>query len=210
MKLRHYLGFSLALALLALPAVIARPVATPPVLSPEAQLAESREFFFSLLTSKIDDYWHRGDYDDAVRLLEAQIELDPRWIEAYASASWLRWSQKRFSEAEAFCRQGIAANPKDYRLYFELGRMYFRTAKPGSLYQKNPAQARQLYQQASQQLALAVARGAPGEVARLLADAYDKLGRYAEARKVLEKILHEKPGDTLARAHLERLKKIGK
>ena len=208
MKKTHLAALITTLVLLALPVLVAvagRKNAAS-VLSPEAQVEDTREFFFSLLSTKIDDYWHRGDYDNAVRLLRAQIELDPNEVEAYSSAAWLLWSKQHFGEAEKLYQEGIARNPKNYHLYFELGRMYFNTAKPGSLYSKKPEEAKILNQKAVAQLTLAVQYGAPAEVQRLLANALHKLGQDGEARKVLEKVLQENPTDALARKDLENLK----
>jgi tetratricopeptide (TPR) repeat protein len=208
LKKSHFAAFAVSLILLALPVLIARQKSAAPVLSPEDQVEDARDFFFNLLSSKIDDYWHRGDYDNAVRLLRAQIEMDPNWVEAYSSAAWLLWSKKQFGAAKKLYQEGIAKNPEDYHLYFELGRMYVRTAQPGSLYKKTPAEARRLYQQALTPLSQATKYGAPPEVHRLLAHIYHKLGRYREERKVLEQVLQNNPTDAVALKALANLKKL--
>jgi tetratricopeptide (TPR) repeat protein len=57
-------------------------------------------------------------------------ELDPQRIETYVIASyWLRTQLNQVDEAEAFLREGLRANPGDYELLFELGRMSHENRK---------------------------------------------------------------------------------
>jgi tetratricopeptide (TPR) repeat protein len=52
-------------------------------------------------------------------------DLDPQRIETYVIASyWLRTKLHQVDEAEAFLREGLRANPGDYELLFELGRIF--------------------------------------------------------------------------------------
>jgi len=57
-------------------------------------------------------------------------ELDPQRVETYVIASyWLRTKLKRVDEAETFLREGLRANPGDYELLFELGRIFYESRK---------------------------------------------------------------------------------
>ncbi len=57
-------------------------------------------------------------------------ELDPQRIETYVIASyWLRTKLKQVDEAETFLREGLRANPGDYELLFELGRIFYEHRK---------------------------------------------------------------------------------
>ncbi|NIM05708.1 MAG: tetratricopeptide repeat protein [Armatimonadetes bacterium] len=173
------------------------------------QVRDAVNFFMHLTAVQIDAYWHVGDYENCIRLLKLQIELKPRHVEAYDGAAWLLWSMRRFDEAEALYKQGIAKNPKTYRLYFELGQMYYLTARP-SLYNKSGEESRRLYEKAVEQLYLAVQHPCPAQVNRLLARILHTLHRYDEERKVLEDILKDNPTDTIARRNLKRLEEMGK
>jgi tetratricopeptide (TPR) repeat protein len=166
------------------------------------------DFFMNLLSKQADNYYGAGDYDNAVRILKLQMGLDPHWIEAYDSAAWLLWSMERLEEAVAVYKQGIAANPDNYQLYFELGTIYWRTARP-SIYKSSEQEARKLSEKAAEQLYLAVEHGAPVTVQRLLATVLHSLGRYAEERKVIEEVLKKNPTDGVALRKLQQLEQMG-
>jgi tetratricopeptide (TPR) repeat protein len=57
--------------------------------------------------------------------LRITASLDPNRIETYTvSAYWLRTRMGKPKEAEAFLREGLAANPGSYAILFELGRIF--------------------------------------------------------------------------------------
>jgi tetratricopeptide (TPR) repeat protein len=52
-------------------------------------------------------------------------EVNPHHVESYLEAAfWLRRTEGRHREAEAFLRQGYRSNPDSYELLFELGRVF--------------------------------------------------------------------------------------
>jgi tetratricopeptide (TPR) repeat protein len=173
------------------------------------QVDRAKTSLMNLLTARIDESWHRGDYEKCVRLFRMQMRLDPKWVESYDGAAWLLWSMGKFDEAEAIYKEGIANNPGNYRLYFELAHMYYRTAR-SSLYEKSEEESRRLYEQAVEQLRLAIQRQSPSHVNYLLARIFHTLGRYAEERAVLEKMLQKYPEDSFAKRDLKRLEEMGK
>ncbi len=201
----------LALLLAGVPLGASTPVEKKATTAAEAKATVERsvDFFMEVLSARADERFHAGDYDNSIRLMRLQMELEPTYLESYDSAAWLLWSMERFAEAVAVYKQGIANNPDNYRLYFELGYMYFRTARP-SLYHKKGEESRRLYTQAEEQLRLAVQHPCPPDVDRLLARTLDLLGRYAEERKALEDLLKKYPDDSLAQSHLKRLEQMGK
>jgi len=201
----------LILLLAGIPVAASAPADKNETAAQQAKAAVERavDFFMEVLTARIDQYWHIGDYENCVRLLRLQMELDPSWVESYDGAGWLLWSMERFEEAEAVYKQGIANNPDNYRLYFELGHMYFRTAKP-SIYKKSGEESRQLFEKATEQLYLAVQHPCPPDVNRLLAHTLHILGRYEEERAVLEDVLKKNPTDAIALRDLKRLEEMGK
>ena len=201
----------------ALALVIAAPLAVSGVIQPRPPAGEQArskvdstvDFFIYLAGVRADHYWHKGDYESCARMIMLQTELDPHLIELYDQAGWLLWSSGQFEKAEAFYKKGIAHNPEVYLLYYDLGDMYYRTARP-SLYNRSPEQSRRLFEQAVEQFRLAVERNAPIVIHRQLAHALHKLGRYDQERQVWENVLRLNPTDGVALRSLERLKKLGK
>lgn len=168
----------------------------------------STAYFVNLLSTRIDQYWHKGDYESCIRLLKLQTTVDPQWLEGYDQAGWLLWSMKRLDEAEKIYLEGIAKNPDSYRLYYELGHMYYRTAD-GTLYDKTPEEIQTLYEKSAEQLEQAIKKSpCPGYIKRHYARILGKLGRHEEQRKVLEALLEADPSDFLCRRDLEALKNV--
>jgi tetratricopeptide (TPR) repeat protein len=57
--------------------------------------------------------------------LRLSADMDPRRVQTYLTASyWLRAEMNRPTEAEAFLREGLRANPDSYEILFELGKVY--------------------------------------------------------------------------------------
>jgi len=76
---------------------------------------------------------HSGDEEAApgtereiLPWLRLSAQLDPQRVETYVVASyWLRSKLGKVDEAEQFLREGLQANPGDYEILFELGRIYY-------------------------------------------------------------------------------------
>jgi tetratricopeptide (TPR) repeat protein len=65
--------------------------------------------------------------------LRLSAELDPQRVETYVVASfWLRTKLGQVEEAEKFLREGLQANPGDYEILFELGRIYYENRQDSS------------------------------------------------------------------------------
>jgi len=183
--------------------------APSPVEQAQQNVDDAVEFFLDVLTIRLDQYWHVGDYDNAVKLLKLQADLDPQWIEPYDGAAWLLWSMSRLDEAEAILKKGIENIPDNYRLHFELGHMYFRT-RPGSIYKLDEAEYKEMLVKSVDALYEAVKYPCPPDVDRLLGQALKKLERYDEAKTVLEAAKKKHPDDYLIQRDLERLEKLEK
>lgn len=57
--------------------------------------------------------------------LRLAAELDPHRVDSYTVAAyWLREHLNRVTDAEAFLREGLRANPDSYEILFELGHLY--------------------------------------------------------------------------------------
>jgi tetratricopeptide (TPR) repeat protein len=76
-----------------------------------------------------DNYWHQGDYPRIVALDRIIVQVDPHFVECYATGGWLMESLGRLTDAEAFYQQGAANNPDSSYAYYNLGMFYFNTLK---------------------------------------------------------------------------------
>lgn len=97
---------------------------------------------------QVDKYWHEGQMHRMVPLMKTCVALDPNFVDAFLLGAWhlaynitaklpqtpeplKEWNekyQKRLGYKEEwyyvavdFLRDGILKNPRDYRLYFDLG-----------------------------------------------------------------------------------------
>ncbi|MFM8468740.1 MAG: tetratricopeptide repeat protein [Limisphaerales bacterium] len=80
------------------------------------------------------------DVREILPWLRASAALDPQKVETYTTtAYWLRQRLGTTTEAEAFLRDGLRANPDSYEILFELGRI-------ADEHRKDPARARNLWE----------------------------------------------------------------
>lgn len=107
-----------------------------------------RKIAASLIWLEVDRYWHQGLLYRMVPLMRTCVALDPNFVEAYLIGAWhlaynatakltdtpqqlKKWSPKYkacVGEKETFyylaidfLKNGIRHNPRDYKLYFDLG-----------------------------------------------------------------------------------------
>jgi len=107
-----------------------------------------RKIAASLIWLEVDRYWHQGLLHRMVPLMRTCVALDPNFVEAYLIGAWhlaynataqlpdtpqhlKKWSQKYnacVGEKESFyylaidfLKNGIRNNPRNYKLYFDLG-----------------------------------------------------------------------------------------
>ncbi|MCX8065369.1 MAG: hypothetical protein N3G21_09395 [Candidatus Hydrogenedentes bacterium] len=107
-----------------------------------------RKIAAGLIWLEVDRYWHQGLLYRMVPLMRTCVALDPNFVEAYLIGAWhlaynataklpdtpqhlKKWSQKYnacLGEKETFyylgidfLKRGIRHNPREYRLYFDLG-----------------------------------------------------------------------------------------
>jgi tetratricopeptide (TPR) repeat protein len=96
----------------------------------------SRSFYPSTHTH-LDEEHAAGGLDsgkDKIRemlpWLRMTAALDPNRIETYTVGSyWLRTRMGKSQQAESFLREGLEANPGNYAILFELGRIYHESYK---------------------------------------------------------------------------------
>ncbi len=73
------------------------------------------------LWRQADEAFHAGDYEKSIALHKKIVALDPHDSESYGVAAWLTWSLGRGEEAIAHLRRGIAGDPKNWKMWDELG-----------------------------------------------------------------------------------------
>lgn len=73
------------------------------------------------LWEQSDEAFHKGDYPLAIRLHKAIVALDPHDVESYSDAAWLMWSMGNGDEAQQHINRGLAANPKNWKMWDAAG-----------------------------------------------------------------------------------------
>jgi len=89
-----------------------------------------------LVRIRIDQFWHAGQYKKIFPLFFLISRIDPEDKEAWATGAWFlvnglapSYPQEKteiFSRAVAFLEEGISHHPDNYRLYWELGWLWYR------------------------------------------------------------------------------------
>lgn len=107
-----------------------------------------RKVAANLLWLEVDKYWHQGQMHRMVPLMRTTVALDPNFVDAYLLGAWhlaynipaklpytpepLKEYHPRYDKrlglqevwyyiATDFLKDGIRNNPRDYRVYFDLG-----------------------------------------------------------------------------------------
>lgn len=93
-------------------------------------------FLLPVLWLKVDQAFHRGDYERAVEYLSFISHLNPKDPQPYILKAWLCWSEARvlclegrgykdkLNQAIRTYREGQKHNPENWQLYFEEGIMW--------------------------------------------------------------------------------------
>jgi len=147
----------------------------------------------SALVVESDRYWHQGNYAQCVRCNEAIIFLDPHFVEQYGSSAWLLWSMGLTDRATAILRQGLAANPEDWQMWFDTGYQYM-------LLQDHATAARFLRR--------AVELGAPSPQNHQYCHALEKCGHPDQALAAWQDLKQRFPDDPIPARQIERLQAL--
>lgn len=107
-----------------------RPAAPPPAPRAATSDAAQAQALITRITDDLweygDRYWHAGRFEDRILLDYTIIELEPGFLEAYGTASWLIDSNGRPAEAEALLKRATRVRPDAWNAWDELGDFYFR------------------------------------------------------------------------------------
>ncbi len=74
-------------------------------------------------------YWNKGEYDKAEKILKGILALNPKCVVAYAELGRQYWSQGKYAEAEETLKRGININPINDKLYGGLAICYTEQGK---------------------------------------------------------------------------------
>ena len=107
-----------------------------------------RKVAANFLWLQVDKYWHKGEMHRMLPLMRTSVALDPNFVDAYLLGAWhlaynltaklpitpepkkefhpkykkrLGIREEWYYIATDFLKDGIRKNPRDYRLYFDLG-----------------------------------------------------------------------------------------
>jgi tetratricopeptide (TPR) repeat protein len=107
-----------------------------------------RKMAANLLWLQVDKYWHKGWLFRMIPLMKTTVTLDPHFIDAFLLGAWhlsynataslpdtpepqkeyvARWQarvgpkERLYYQAIDFLKDGIRKNPRNYKLYFDLG-----------------------------------------------------------------------------------------
>jgi Tfp pilus assembly protein PilF len=192
-------------------ALAATPVPSPDVSRPHAHRqpkhnvvsSESKEQMLARmnrvadeLAKRVDHYWHEGDFE-SVAFVEARVvELDPSDVDTWANLAWIYWScLNNEPKAERTLRDGLAANPRRYELYDELGNYLYR---------------RKRYGEAAATLTKAVSfKNAHQLTWNSYAHALERLGKTQRAAEVWRTMETKFPGNPHSTVNLARMKRKG-
>ncbi|MHB1457030.1 MAG: HEAT repeat domain-containing protein [Armatimonadota bacterium] len=150
----------------------------------------------NVFSKEADWWWHKGNYDQAIRCHEAAVLIDPDYPESYSIIAWLQWSLDRDAEAINTLKRGITANPKNHESYYNLGTHYYNTKR---------------YKESDYYLRKAVQLGGGHLVKRIYAHSLEKNGKLGEALFQWKEIVHLRPDDLAAKRMYDKLKtKVGR
>lgn len=132
-----------------------------------------------------------GQLEDAGKVADAALTLDPQREEAYRLLGRIRSDQKRPDEAQRWLERALALNPSDFAAQVTLGSVFLDKGRP--------AEAERCFRAA---LALNP-QSVPARLGLVVCCAY--LGRLSEASGLLREILSLEPGNADALRLLKEL-----
>jgi len=149
------------------------------------------EWLTYLTGNQVDHYFHLGKWNQAVAMLDRQIEITPADIDPYSSAAWLLWSNGRNDEAMRYYHRMIAADPNNPEGYFIIGTYYY--------------QFRRQYADALGWYRLALDHGLQSPKRHMYGHTLEHLNRTADALAFWRQIAAEDPKDAVAARQITRL-----
>ncbi len=186
--------------------VIADALVTPATVPPLERSATGAEQLAGPLTNSFiwesvagafvaetDWWWHRGDYDQAIRCLQVVVFMQPDQVETYGEIAWLQWSMGYNTQAIGTYHRAIDTNPTNPRAYFNLGFHYYNIDQ---------------YEPAVKYLEQAVCYGGSWLMRRMYAHALEATGQIEASLRQWEQMLQETPDEVVVRLNCERVRQL--
>lgn len=146
-----------------------------------------------IMIAEADWWWHKGNFHQSIRCLEAAVFLYPTYVDGYSSIAWLHWSLGREADAVRALKRAVETMPGDPEPYFELGLHYYRTSQ---------------YELAEEPFAKAIQLGPDFRTRRMYAHCLEKVGKLEDALRQWTTIVNEDPSDSIANRNLQRVKQL--
>jgi tetratricopeptide (TPR) repeat protein len=164
-----------------------------PLTAEEAREA-SRRAVQTLLTVNqafVDEYFHTGEWEKSVAVIDRMIALRPTDVEPYSNAAWLLWSTDQVDRAMDYYARMLENNPTNPMGYFTIAHYYFFTRRD--------------YPAALPYLEKSVRFGAQPPQSHLYGHCLEKLGRNADALAFWRSLLADDPANVVAARQIEKL-----
>lgn len=160
-------------------------------------VAGFREMAAGLLWVRADEFFHTGNYRAVMPVIRLTTWLDPHQIDVYSTGAWHldynftdsdeRSDRRYIPAAIALLKEGIANNPRNYELYFELAWTHYHQKI------KDPVKAVEWAEKAVELPGFDPNTGRevdrPAFVDRIMAHLYEKAGMLDEANSQWQKTI---------------------
>jgi tetratricopeptide (TPR) repeat protein len=143
-----------------------------------------------MLWSYSDDFFHRGEFEEAAKVDEIVGILDPHFTEAHTTAAWLYGSAGKPDLEMALYKRAIEMNPFDPQGYFDIAMAYH--------YRQQHNMALPYFEEMAEW-------DPPQQYLRMLAHTYEKLDKFEESLKVWDRVLRMMPNDPVAKSNRDRV-----
>jgi len=139
------------------------------------------------------DYWfENGDFPRVIQLLRMRCEFHPHDSDLATNLGWMYGNIERYDDELAAYRRYAKRNPADPDALLPVAEFFF---------------SKKMYDKVPPLLEPTLPRKPQPNAFRILAHAYEKMGKWEQARVVWEKLLVLTPDDLAAKANLAKVKK---
>lgn len=157
------------------------------------------------MTDQVDEWFEEGEFPKVIQLLRFQFAMYPNDYEIATNLGWMCENVEDYDMATKVYQDFNRLNPTDPDAALPLGEMLFRRANN---VRKNDALRNSLLNQAIAVLEPTLKKkGMHGNNYRILASSYERLGRFKDAKRILEIYIKIAPNDGQAKVNLARVEK---
>ncbi len=171
-------------------AVVEQPVQN--VTPSKARLDEIWDHVDNRVTAQLDLWFNDGYFPNVVSFLKVEYAYDPDNEDTMTNLGWMQENIDQKADAEATYKDYIAKHPANADASYSLAFMYFNTNKD--------------YAGAVRVLEPTLKNKPKPNSYRILAKAYEKMGKLHDSLRVYELYLKNYPGDGAAEMNIKRVK----